>query len=78
MTVTAKELRFNTSMLFDFISKGESVTITYRGKAKAVLSPVSNTKIDRKESAMFGLWNDKELDIDTHIRDIRKGRSFDI
>jgi len=35
MTVTAKDLRFNISMLFDALSKGEDITITYRGKAKA-------------------------------------------
>mgnify|MGYP004746443549 FL=1 len=37
MTVTAKDLRFNISMLFDVLSKGEDILITYRGKAKTKL-----------------------------------------
>ncbi|NEW60264.1 hypothetical protein GSY74_03120 [Sulfurovum sp. bin170] len=37
VTVTATDLRFNISMLFDMLSKGEDILITYRGKAKAKL-----------------------------------------
>jgi len=37
MIVTEKKLRFNISMLFDVLSKGEDIIITYRGKAKAKL-----------------------------------------
>ena len=44
MTVTAKDLRFNISMLFDVLSKGEDITITYRGKPKAKLISTQNDK----------------------------------
>lgn len=37
MEVTAKDLRFKINMLFDVLNKGEDITITYRGKAKAKL-----------------------------------------
>ena len=37
MVVSAKDLRFKISMLFDVLTKGEDITITYRGKPKAKL-----------------------------------------
>jgi antitoxin (DNA-binding transcriptional repressor) of toxin-antitoxin stability system len=37
MTVTAKDLRFKISMLFDMLNKGEDITVTYRGEPKAKL-----------------------------------------
>ncbi len=78
-TVTAKDLRFNLSYLFDLLGKGEDIMITYRGKAKAKL--ISHDKIvSKKDDMLFGIWKDKtnENDVDTFVRNIRKGRSFDI
>ncbi len=54
MTVSAKDLRFNISMLFDVLSKGEEILITYRGKAKAKLISYNNLK-EEKSDAIFGL-----------------------
>jgi antitoxin (DNA-binding transcriptional repressor) of toxin-antitoxin stability system len=78
MTVTAKDLRFNISMLFDALSKGEDITITYRGKAKAKLIPTNDTPTEPKEDITFGMWQDREEDVDAMVRGFRKGRSFDI
>jgi len=78
MTVTAKDLRFNISMLFDALSKGEDITITYRGKAKAKLIATNDTPKEPKEDITFGMWQDKEEDVDAMVRGLRKGRSFDI
>ena len=78
MTVTAKDLRFNISMLFDVLSKGEDVLITYRGKAKAKLIAYNQPSSDEKTDTIFGMWKDKEEDVDTMVRNMRKGRSFDI
>ena len=78
MTVTARDLRFNTSMLFDLLSKGEDVLITYRGKAKAKLVPCEESGDDEKTNILFGMWKDKETNVDKLVRDMRKGRSFDI
>jgi len=77
MTVTAKDLRFNISMLFDVLSKGEDVLITYRGKAKAKLISYDEN-VEEKSDDMFGMWRDREDDVDTIVRDMRQGRSFDI
>ena len=77
MLATAKDLRFNISMLFNVLSKGENVTITYRGKPKAKLISFKDSK-NEKDSTMFGMWSDKDIEVDTFIRDLRRGRNFDL
>ena len=77
MIVTAKDLRFKISMLFDALSKGEEITITYRGKAKAKLISTNNQK-KRKDDIAFGLWKDRDESVDNIVRELRKGRDFDI
>ena len=77
MEVTAKDLRFKINMLFDVLNKGEEITITYRGKAKAKL--ISTQKnIEKKDDSLFGIWKDKEDNVDDIVRNMRKGRDFDI
>jgi len=76
MIVTAKDLRFNISELFDTLGKGEDIIITYMGKAKAKLVGL-NEKREREDIA-FGMWSDKNDDVDEVVRELRKGRRFDI
>lgn len=77
MEVTTKDLRFKINMLFDVLNKGEDITITYRGKAKAKL--ISTQKnIKKKDDSLFGVWKDKEDNVDDIVRSMRKGRDFDI
>ena len=77
MEVTTKDLRFKINMLFDVLNKGEDITITYRGKAKAKL--ISTQKnIEKKDDSLFGIWKDKEDNVDDIVRNMRKGRDFDI
>jgi antitoxin (DNA-binding transcriptional repressor) of toxin-antitoxin stability system len=78
MTVTAKDLRFNISMIFDILSKGEDILITYRGKAKAKLIAYNQLSNDKKTDTIFGMWQDREEDVDTMVRNMRKGRNFGI
>ncbi|MEA2029254.1 MAG: type II toxin-antitoxin system prevent-host-death family antitoxin [Campylobacterota bacterium] len=78
MTVTAKDLRFNSSMLFDMLSRGEEIIITYRGKAKAKLTSFEQKSDEPKSDKLFGMWSDKEMDVDKSVRSMRQGRSFDI
>ena len=77
MVVTAKDLRFNISMLFNVLNKGEDVTITYRGKPKAKLVSIDDVK-QQKDTSMFGIWNDKNIEVYSFIRDLRSGRNFDL
>ena len=76
MTVTAKDLRFNISMLFDVLSKGEDVLITYRGKAKAKLISYSESSNEEKTDTIFGMWSDKDEDVDSTVRQMRQGRNL--
>ena len=78
MTVTAKDLRFHISMLFNLLSKGEDITVTYRGKPKAKLVSIADDTSENKSTEMFGMWRDKDEDVDRCIRNIRSGRNFDI
>jgi len=77
MLVTAKDLRFNISMLFKVLSKGEDITITYRGKPKAKLISYDENN-EEKDSTIFGMWSDKNIEVEDFIRDLRRGRSFDL
>jgi antitoxin (DNA-binding transcriptional repressor) of toxin-antitoxin stability system len=78
MTVTAKDLRFNVSMLFDVLSKGEDVLITYRGKAKAKLVPYNEPNQEPKNDDMFGMWADREESVDDMVRGLRTRRNFEL
>ena len=77
MIATAKDLRFNISMLFDLLEKKEDITITYRGKSKAKLIPFEESK-KIEDDSLFGIWRDRDIDADEYVRTLRKGRSFDI
>ena len=76
MVVSAKDLRFKISMLFDVLTKGEEITITYRGKPKAKLVPFEKDTSDEKSDALFGMWRDREEDVDDLVRSMRRGRNF--
>ncbi|MBN2896777.1 MAG: type II toxin-antitoxin system Phd/YefM family antitoxin [Campylobacterales bacterium] len=77
MIATAKDLRFNINRLFDALSKGEEVTITYRGKAKAKLIPAQDAH-ETKDDALFGLWKERGDSVDEMVRAMRQGRDFDL
>jgi len=77
VTVTAKDLRFNISMLFDVLNKGEDIMITYRGKPKAKLISYDSI-VSTKDDMLFGIWKDKNDVVDDFVRSRRKGRNFDI
>lgn len=78
MTVSAKDLRFKISMLFDMLTRGEEITITYRGKPKARLIPYDDLASEPRSDGLFGMWQDREFDVDTHVRTQREGRRFDL
>ena len=76
MIVSAKDLRFKISMLFDVLTKGEEITITYRGKPKAKLISFEEPGNDEKSDALFAMWKDREEDVDEIVRSMRQGRNF--
>ncbi len=79
MQSTAKELRFHTKELLESVSRGEEVTITFRGKPMAKLVPIGNEKKEsEKAEELFGIWRDRDDldDVSSYVRKIRKGRSL--
>ena len=78
MIVSAKDLRFKISMLFEALSKKEDIIITYRNKPRAKLVPYNGENNTKKSDELFGLWKDKNDDVESLVRDMRKGRSFDM
>jgi prevent-host-death family protein len=77
MTVTAKDLRFNISMLFDVLNKGEEVTVTYRGRPTAKLISFDDQQHHQKDDTIFGLFKDEQSQsVDEQVRSLRKGRNF--
>jgi prevent-host-death family protein len=79
MEVSAKELRQKTRLVLDAVERGEEVTITYRGRARARILRL-DTNLQPAESAseneLFGLWADRDdlMDPSGWVRTIRKSR----
>ena len=79
MEATAKDLRFHVKELLDAVSRGEEVTITYRGEPCAKLVPYDpdeKREDSRQHSALFGLWANREDldDVESYVRERRKTR----
>ncbi|MCF8090929.1 MAG: type II toxin-antitoxin system prevent-host-death family antitoxin [Desulfotignum sp.] len=77
MKATAKDLRFHSKEILNTVNRGEEVIITYRGKPCAKLVPYDEFEKDKNiKSNLFGMWKDNDIidDVDSYVRDIRKGR----
>ncbi|MFW8602497.1 type II toxin-antitoxin system Phd/YefM family antitoxin [Desulfobacterota bacterium M19] len=77
MQATAKDLRFHSTELLNTVKRGEEVVITYRGKPCAKLVPIVEEGIqDITPNELFGIWKDSNQaeDVESYVRDIRKGR----
>ncbi|WP_133510895.1 type II toxin-antitoxin system Phd/YefM family antitoxin [Candidatus Thiosymbion oneisti] len=79
MEVSAKELRRKTRLLLDTVERGQAVTITYRGRARARVVPMKKGP-ERAESVkqdeLFGLWADRDdlVDPQAWVRTLRQSR----
>ncbi|MFZ2451980.1 MAG: type II toxin-antitoxin system prevent-host-death family antitoxin [Methylovulum miyakonense] len=79
MKATAKDLRIHSKELLDAVSRGEDVTISYRGKPCAKLVPYiqQDKPLEIKgETPAFGMWADRD-DMDSvegHMQNLRKNR----
>lgn len=79
MKASILDLRRNMPDVLSALDRGETVTITYRGKDKGVMYPVA--KAERKsgrlaEHPTFGIWRDRDdlHDVDQFVRNLRKPR----
>ena len=82
MEIAAKALRSRVGQVLACLDRGESVTITYRGKPRAKLVPIERSEeapcYEPAPASAFGMWKDR-TDMDDEaawVRNIRKGRLF--
>jgi prevent-host-death family protein len=77
MKATMVDLRRRTKEIIAALDRGESVTITYRGKEKGTIVPARPKKRRSiAESPMFGMYKDRKdmEDVDEYLRRLRGRR----
>lgn len=83
MNATIVDLRYRMKDVLRAINRGETVTVLYRGKAKAVLMPISPPLGASEKGAprtadqpLFGLWKDRDdlTDPASWLRKLRQPR----
>ena len=82
MKASILDMRRRMAEVLQALDRNEPVTITYRGKKKAVLQP-ARREATRTQSASahaaFGMWKDmSEREMRRRIREVRKGRVHDV
>lgn len=80
MNATIVDLRYKMKDVLRAIDRGETVTVLYRGKAKAKLTPIKNATSESAsvtEQPLFGMWSDRSdmADPTAYVRNLRKPRS---
>jgi len=80
MQATIVDLRYKMKQVLRAIDRGETVTVLYRGKARATLAPIASASGSpapkTKDQPLFGLWKDREdmSDPASYVRDLRRPR----
>jgi antitoxin (DNA-binding transcriptional repressor) of toxin-antitoxin stability system len=83
MNASIVDLRYHMKDVLRAIDRGETVTVLYRGKAKAKLMPMapssgaSNIGAPKtKDQPLFGLWSDRGdlVDPASYLRNLRQAR----
>lgn len=71
-----RELRSSTKEIISAVNRGNSITITYRGKDCAKIVPIDDIKKQKEGDDLFGIWKDnkKVKDVKKFIKTIRDGR----
>jgi antitoxin (DNA-binding transcriptional repressor) of toxin-antitoxin stability system len=64
MKATIVDLRYKMKHVLRAIDRGETVTVLYRGKERAKLTPIASPSDSpepkTKDQPFFGLWKDRE------------------
>jgi antitoxin (DNA-binding transcriptional repressor) of toxin-antitoxin stability system len=80
MDASIVDLRYRMKDVLRAIDRGETVTVLYRGKAKAKLTPVGPAPDDprprTKDQPLFGIWRNREdlRDPASYVRNLRRSR----
>ncbi len=83
MEVSVAEFRRKTKEVLETVDRIGSVTITSRGKPRAIVTSVREPKKRRRsirEYPAFGMWKDREdmRDVEAYVRNLRRDRFDDI
>ena len=82
MKASVVDLRYRMKEVLNALDRGETVTVLYRGKEKARLTPIDSEK--KKGSLAshpaFGMWKDRAdlKDVPAYVRQLRRGRFDDL
>ena len=80
MEITAKGLRTRVGEVLRCVERGETVTVTYRGRPRARLVGIEENSGSASEetpsSPAFGMWKDRAdmVDVEAHVRRLRAER----
>ncbi len=75
MEASILDLRKHMSKVITALEMNETVKLTYRGKDKALIVPITKQyENDITLNPAFGMWSNREEDVDKAVRNIRKGR----
>lgn len=82
MKATIVDLRYRMKEVLRAVERGETVTVLYRGRAKAQILPVAEKRGAARldASPAFGLWKDREdlREVSGYVRRLRRGRFDDL
>lgn len=78
MTATTLDMRYRTHDLFESLSRGIEIVLTYRGKKAGILSPyretVSGCPVHVVDHPFFGSASDETTSVNATIGSLRGGR----
>ncbi len=81
MEASFLDLRKHSRDILRALERNESITLLYRGKPKAVITPIASApKIRAEDDPGFGIWSDRpEMeDATEYVHSLRKKRRHDI
>ena len=81
MEITTKQLRIEPGRIIFRVAEGQEITVTYRGKPRAIIVPIVNKKdisFGEKDDELFGIWKNRKdtENVERFIRNMRKGRKL--
>lgn len=78
MNASVLDLRKNMKYVIAALDRNEPVTLTYRGRKKALIVPCEreHSRMKVSEHCTFGIWADRKdmEDVPAYVRTLRKGR----
>lgn len=82
MKASFVDLRKKSGEIIRALNRNEPVTVLYRGKPAAIMHSITGGASQAKvvDHVAFGLWADRgdTVDVDAHLRRLRKGRFDDL